>query len=129
VTRSSKDQNGLGSVRPFMRPGWTTATVSVLFTGSLALWIAIDRSAGALLLLLLYVVSAVAALCGRSAARYSVIFTALLASLVLGPRGADHASGFVVMDIAALVASGAGVVLLIWWTGTDEEDAPFQKAR
>jgi glucan phosphoethanolaminetransferase (alkaline phosphatase superfamily) len=121
MTRSSKDQDGSVSVRPSAgRPAWIIATVSALFTASLALWFI---TGGGWFLLLLYAVSAVAAVCGRSAARYSVIFTALLVSFVIAPQATDHGSRYVVMDIAALIASGAGVVLLIWWNGSDGRSA------
>lgn len=123
MARSSKDFDS-ASIRPApaKQPVWTIATASALFAISLVLWIVLARSAGVGFFLLLYIVSAVAAVSGRSPARYAVIFTALLVSFVVASDPAAHAPAYAVMDIAALVTSGAGVVLLILWTGSDKED-------
>lgn len=113
MARSSKDPNGsVSRPAPGGRPAWVIASTSVLFTVALVLWIA---AGGIWIVLLLYVVSAVAAVLGRSAARYSVVFTALMVAFTTYP---DQSAGHVVLDIVALVLSGVGVLLLIWWNGS-----------
>ncbi|MFC6883567.1 MULTISPECIES: hypothetical protein [Actinomadura] len=114
MARSSKEPNGsVSGPAPGGRPAWVIVAAGVLFTAALVLWVV---AGGFWLVLLLYVVSAVAAVAGRSAARYSVVFTALMVAVTTYP---GQSAGHVVLDIVALVLSGVGVLLLIWWNGSE----------